>query len=86
MVDSINTLNQTISDPQFKESMDAILNGLIGIVNFAAKGAAAIAFLYQTIAGTREKTLVDLGEEIDTVSTALANLEKNRRGQLCDRN
>ena len=80
MVDSINTLNQTISDPQFKESMDAILNGLIGIVNFAAKGAAAIAFLYQTIAGTREKTLVDLGEEIDTVSTALANLEKNRRG------
>jgi len=55
MVDSINTLNQTISDPQFKESMDAILNGLIGIVNFAAKGAAAIAFLYQTIAGTREK-------------------------------
>jgi uncharacterized coiled-coil DUF342 family protein len=80
MTESINSLNATISDPAFKSQMDILIGGLIDVVNWSAKGAAALVWLFQTINGTRKETLVEMGEEIHIVTKALESMEKQGRG------
>jgi hypothetical protein len=80
MTDSVNSLNATISDPSFKSAIDSVIHGLIDIVNWAAKGAAALVWMFQTMAGTQNQGLVDLSDRIDEVTKSLASMEKQGRG------
>jgi hypothetical protein len=80
MTDSVNALNATISDPAFKAAMDTVIHGLIDVVNWATKGAAAIVWMFQTMAGSQNQGLVDLSDRIDEVTKSLASMEKQGRG------
>lgn len=76
MTDSVNALNATISDPEFKASMDAVIHGLIDVVNWSVKGASALVWFFESARGTRSKTLVDLADEIDQTTKAIVKLEE----------
>jgi hypothetical protein len=76
MTDSVNALNATISDPAFKASVDTVIHGLIDVVNWSVKGAAALVHFFESARGTRSKTLVDLADEIDQTTKAIVKLEE----------
>lgn len=76
MTDNINSLNETISDPAFKESMDTLIRGLISVVNRAAEAGAAIVYMYSRISGDKQKNLVEVGEEIFELEGRIKTLTK----------
>jgi hypothetical protein len=76
MTESINSLNSTISDPEFKKSVDTLITGLIDVVNWSVKGASALVWFFETARGTRSKSLVDLADQIDQTTKAIVRLEQ----------
>lgn len=77
MVASINTINATISSPDFQANIQTLIKGLLDIVNLAAKAAAGIAVLGtaigENLASSIGGTAVD---DIDRLNDQAAYLKK----------
>jgi hypothetical protein len=72
MVESIHDINATISSPEFKESVQALVSGLISVVVHSAKALAGLSALGHS--------LVDVATGTTSSSTALQGMKDHAAG------
>lgn len=88
ITDSINELNATISNPEFKSSIDTLVRGLIDVVNYSAQALAGMSNFGTAIgeqfavavSGVATDDLPRLRAEIEATKKEIENLASSGQG------